>query len=399
MNDAERLWITMGPTKVAIVGAGIGGLATASALSHRGFDVHVYEQARQLGEVGAGVALGANSIRLLDRLGLQGPLKDYGPRWTNWRFSDAGGRVLIDQAMNGRVLGMYRPDLIAMLTDSLPKGAVSTGHRCVGFRQDADRAIVEFADGEQAEADLVVAADGIHSVLQRHVVEPSDPAFSGSIAYRGVIPADRVPDYPGTVSTMSMGDGKHFLVFTLRGGQLINFVGFVPSDDEMRESWSAPGDPATLAQEFAGWDPTVQQIISHVDTTFRWGLYDRAPLSRWSNGRLTLLGDAAHPMLPHMGQGANQSIEDAVTLATVLDGVDQADIPDALLRYASLRRDRTSRVQRNSRSGGRVYDGGDTPERDERLRGTVADLLWSLDYDVEAEVQSFLEESSLSRDG
>jgi 2-polyprenyl-6-methoxyphenol hydroxylase-like FAD-dependent oxidoreductase len=380
----------MGQARVAIVGAGIGGLATACALNRKGFDVQVYEQARQLGEVGAGVALGANSIRQLDRLGLQKQLADYGPRWTQWRFNDGGGRVLTEQEMNGKVLGMYRPDLIAMLADGLPSGTVSTGRRCVGFRQDTDHAVVEFADGERAHADLVVAADGIHSALQRHVVEPSDPVFSGSIAYRGVIPADRVPDYPATVSTMSMGEGKHFLAFTLRGGQLINFVGFVPSDDEMRESWSAPGDPATLAREFAGWDPMVQNIISEVDTPFRWGLYDREPLPRWSNGRLTLLGDAAHPMLPHMGQGANQSIEDAVALAAVLDGVDPHDFPDAVQRYESLRRDRAAQVQRNSRNGGLVYDSGDSPERDEKLRGTVADLLWSLDYDVDEEVQAFL---------
>ena len=380
----------MGPTKVLIVGAGIGGLATARALSHKGFDVEVYEQARQLGEVGAGVALGANSIRLLDRLGMQGPLQDYGPRWTQWRFSDSGGRVLIEQEMNGRVLGVYRPDLVSMLADGLPEGTVSTGRRCVGFHQDADRAVVEFADGGHVEADLVVAADGIHSVLQRYVVEPSDPVFSGSIAYRGVFPADRVPDYPGTVSTMTMGEGRHFLVFPLRGGRLINFVGFVPSDDEMRESWSLPGDPAVLAREFEGWNPMVQKIIAQVDTTFRWGLYDREPLPRWSNGRLSLLGDAAHPMLPHMGQGANQSIEDAIALATVLEGVDRADLPDAVLRYESLRRERAAQVQRNSRNGGLVYDSGDSPERDERLRGTVSALLWSLDYDVEAEVRAAL---------
>lgn len=380
----------MGKAKVAIVGAGIGGLATALALSRKGFDVQVYEQARKLGEVGAGVALGANSIRLLDRLGLQKRLADYGPRWTQWRFNDGGGRVLTEQEMHGKVVGVYRPDLVGMLADGLPSGTVATGRRCVGFHQDADQAVVEFADGGRAHADLVVAADGIRSALQRHVVEPGDPVFSGSVAYRGVIPADRVPDYPATVSTMSMGEGRHFLVFTLRGGELINFVGFVPSDDEMRESWSAPGDPATLAREFADWDPKVRKIISHVDTTFRWGLYDREPLSQWSNGRLTLLGDAAHPMLPHMGQGANQSIEDAVALAAVLEGVDRHDFPNAVRRYESVRRDRAGQVQRNSRNGGLVYDSGDSPERDEKLRGTVADLLWSLDYDVEIEVTSFL---------
>jgi len=359
-------------------------------LSHRGGDVQVYEQARQLGEVGAGVALGSNSIRLLERLGLEGPLRDYGPRWTQWRFNAADGRVLTNQEMDGRVVGMYRPDLIAMLADSLPKGAVSTGKRSVGFRQDGDRAVVEFADGSRGEADLVIAADGIHSVLQSHVVEPTAPVFSGSIAYRGTIPADRVPDYPGTVSNMWMGDGKHFLVFTLRGGALINFVGFVPSDAEMRESWSAPGDPAALAAEFADWDPMVRKIISHVDTTFRWGLYDREPLTRWSKGNLTLLGDAAHSMLPHMGQGANQSIEDAVALAIMLEGIGTAGIPDAVHRYESLRRDRASQVQRNSRDGGLVYDGGDTPERQQKLESTVANLLWSLDYDVEAEARNSL---------
>jgi salicylate hydroxylase len=379
----------MNSLQVAVVGAGIGGLATASALSRRGVDVRVYEQARQLGEVGAGVALGSNSIRLLERLGLGDALRTYGPRWTQWSFNAADGRVLTNQEMDRRVLGMYRPDLIAMLADTLPTGAVSTGRRTVGFHQDGERAVVEFADGGHAEADLVVAADGIHSVLQSHVVEPTPPVFSGSIAYRGTIPAERVPDYPGTVSNMWMGDGKHFLVFTLRGGALINFVGFVPSDAEMRESWSAPGDPATLAAEFADWDPMVRKIISNVDTTFRWGLYDREPLARWSKGNLTLLGDAAHSMLPHMGQGANQSIEDAVALATMIDGVDTAGIPEALQRYESLRRDRASQVQRNSRDGGLVYDGGDTPERQQNLENTVANLLWSLDYDVEAEAKRF----------
>jgi salicylate hydroxylase len=377
----------MSSLQVAVVGAGIGGLATASALRHRGIDVRVYEQARHLGEVGAGVALGSNSIRLLERLGLEGPLRDYGPRWTQWRFNASDGRVLTEQEMDGRVLGMYRPDLIAMLTDSLPKDTVSTGRRSVGFHQNGGRGVVEFADGGQEEADLVVAADGIHSALQSHVVEPTAPVFSGSIAYRGTIPAELVPDYPGTVSTMWLGEGKHFLVFTLRGGQLINFVGFVPSDAEMRESWSAPGDPVALAAEFADWDPMVRTIISHVDATFRWGLYDREPLPRWSNGNLTLLGDAAHSMLPHMGQGANQSIEDAVGLAAVLDGAGPADIPDALQRYESLRRERAGQVQRNSRNGGLVYDGGDTPQRQQRLESTVANLLWSLDYDVEADAQ------------
>ena len=182
----------MSSLQVAVVGAGIGGLATASALSHRGFDVQVYEQARQLGEVGAGVALGSNSIRLLERLGLEGPLRDYGPRWTQWRFNAADGRVLTNQEMDGRVVGMYRPDLIAMLADSLPKGAVSTGKRSVGFRQDSDRAIVEFADGSRARGrsggrgrrypfGASVPRRGAHGprVLREHRLPRHDPGRSG----------------------------------------------------------------------------------------------------------------------------------------------------------------------------------------------------------------------------
>ena len=139
-----------------------------------------------------------------------------------------------------------------------------------------------------------------------------------------------------------LGAGKHFLVFPVRAGELINYVGFVTTDEQMKESWSAPGDPAALAREFAGWDPMVEAILAQAKTTFRWGLYDREPLATWTRGRLTLLGDAAHPMLPHAGQGANQAIEDGVALATVLSRADRASAPRALLIYEALRRERTA---------------------------------------------------------
>lgn len=372
--------------RVAIVGGGIGGLAAANALTNKGMDVGVYEQAHTLGEVGAGVGLGLNSVRLLERLGLGGRIDELGATVNAFEMRAHDGEVerVIGQEMAGALRGMYRPDLVTLLSEGLPKGTVHTGRRCVGLAQSDDHATILFADGIQVEADVIVAADGIHSTLQRHVVEPAAPVFSGTVAYRGVISAERLPEYPSGTQRAWMGPGKHFLVFPVHAGRLINYVGFVPSDAEMRESWSAPGDPAALAAEFAGWDTTLQQIISEVTTTFRWGLYDREPLSRWTQGRLTLLGDAAHPMLPHMGQGANQAIEDGVALATLLDGVDNGEAPQALLRYEALRRERTSQIQRDSRVNGIVLDSGRADNYDEIIRELVDRLMAVFPYDVEA---------------
>ena len=159
---------------------------------------------------------------------------------------------------------------------------------------------------------------------------PRVPVFSGSVAYRGLVPHEQIPDWPTDRWLMWLGKGKHFLTFPVRAGKLINFVGFVPADQEMKESWSAPGDPDVLRAEFAGWDPRIETLLRQVQTTFRWALYDRDPLPSWTKGSLTLLGDAAHPMLPHLGQGANQSIEDGMTLAIILARANRDTAPAAL---------------------------------------------------------------------
>ena len=173
----------------------------------------------------------------------------------------------------------------------------------------------------------------------------------------------------------------------MRAGELINYVGFVTTDEQTEESWSAPGDPAALAREFAGWDPLVEAIIAQVKTTFRWGLYDREPLATWTRGRLTLLGDAAHPMLPHAGQGANQAIEDGVALATVLSHADRASAPRALLIYERLRREHTAGVQHKSRINGARYEAasGDLGARDRQLASQAQERAWIWNYDAEAE--------------
>jgi salicylate hydroxylase len=183
-----------------------------------------------------------------------------------------------------------------------------------------------------------------------------------------------------------LGRGKHFLVYPVRAGELINYVGFVQTDEEMKESWSAPGDPRALAVEFAGWDPMIEAIITQVRKTFRWGLYDREPLATWTCGRLTLLGDAAHPMLPHGGQGANQAIEDGVTLAAVLSRADRASAPRALQVYESLRHERCARIQRNARVNGARYHAADTnpDERNRQLAAMAQERAWIWNHDAAA---------------
>jgi 2-polyprenyl-6-methoxyphenol hydroxylase-like FAD-dependent oxidoreductase len=381
------------PLRVAIVGGGIAGVAAANALLQRGMEVRLYEQAPALTEVGAGVAIQPNGTRMLKRLGLGDELTRRGARWVEPQFRRSDGTYAAamwppELASRIEFYGMHRADLLAMFVDRLPAGVVRTGHRCIGFEQNDEQAVIIFANGGHATADVVVAADGIHSTLQKFVVAPSAPLFSGSVAHRGVVSAASVA-WPTGAMRNWLGAGKHFLVFPVRAGELINYVGFVTTDEQTKESWSAPGDAAALAREFAGWDPMVEAIIAQVKTTFRWGLYDREPLGSWTRGRLTLLGDAAHPMLPHAGQGANQAIEDGIALATVLSRADRASAPRALLIYERLRREHTAGVQRKSRVNGARYEASsDLRARDQQLASQAQERAWIWNYDAEAEASA-----------
>src|SRR5215510_15868094 len=291
--------MTRPPLRVAVVGGGIGGAAAAVALVQRGLDVRLYEQAPALTEVGAGVAIQPNGVRVLQRLALGDELLHFGAKWIDPQFRRGNGTyaaAMWSPSLASKIefYGMHRADLLSMFVNRLPPEIIHTGHRCVGFEQDDDEATVIFANGVRATVDVVVAADGIHSTLQQYVTAPSAPLYSGSVAYRGMIPAGSV-SWPEGAMRNWLGAGKHFLVFPVRANELINYVGFFRSDEPLKESWSAVGEPATLAREFRGWDPLVEAIIAQVTTTFRWGLFDREPLSAWTRGRLTLLGDAAHP--------------------------------------------------------------------------------------------------------
>jgi salicylate hydroxylase len=381
---------------VVIVGGGIGGLFAANALNARGLKVSVYEQAPALGEVGAGVFLTPNSVRHLERTGFKAAVETWGARVGSGShyFRHDGAPIapvqVTDASGWNATFGMHRADLVEFLAAGLPQGAVHTGRRATGFEQTRDKARVIFGNRATAEADVVVAADGIHSEMRPFVFPPSTPVFHGTVAYRGTLPRERVPDWPVDRWLMWLGKGKHFLTFPLRAGKLVNYVGFVPADREMKESWSAPGDPDTLRSEFAGWDPRIEKLLAKVEATFRWALYDREPLPTWTKGRLTLLGDAAHPMLPHLGQGANQSIEDGMALATILSGASRESAADALAAYERLRRERVAQVQRGARENGMRYDSAysDLGVRDAEITAHANFRKHLYAYDVVPEAQA-----------
>jgi len=382
--------------QVVIVGGGISGLFAAKALTANGLGVSVYEQAPALGEIGAGVFLTPNSVRQLYRMGLGPAVEKWGARvGPDSRYFRHDGTAIApvqvtDSAGWNATFGMHRADLVDFLAAALPSGLVHTGHRAIKFEQQGEVARVSFANGVSAEADAVIAADGIHSELRPYVYPPSRPVFSGSVAYRGTVAHERVPHWPTDAWMMWLGKGKHFLTFPLRAGKLINYVGFVPADQEMKESWSAPGDPDVLCEEFAGWDPRIEGLLRQVQKTFRWALYDREPLPGWTRGRLTLLGDAAHPMLPHLGQGANQGIEDGIALATILAQAGRQRVPAALLAYERLRRERVAQVQRGARENGLRYDSAysDLGIRDEELKAHAAFRRRLYDHDVVPDAQA-----------
>ena len=388
--------MTQARPSIIIVGGGIGGLFAANALVGQGLQVTVYEQAPALGEVGAGVYLTPNSVRHLQRVGLGPAVEKWGAKVGNNSryFHHDGSPIALVQVTDlsgwNATYGMHRADLVDMLAKALPSGVVRTGHRCAGFERHGELARVRFENGAVAEADAVIGADGIHSVLRSHVYSSSRPVFSGIVAYRGAVPSELVPDWPAESWLMWLGKGKHFLVYPMRAAALINFVGFVPADKEMKESWSAAGDPDALRREFADWDPRIGSLLGQVNKTFRSALYDREPLPCWTKGRLTLLGDAAHAMLPHLGQGANQSIEDGMAFATILANTDRTTILAALLVYERLRRERTAGVQSGARLNGLRYDSfhGDINIRDAEITAHSEFRKQLYDHDVVPEARA-----------
>jgi salicylate hydroxylase len=385
---------------VAIIGAGIGGLAAAASLLRAGFDVHVYEQARALGEVGAGINIGPNASRLLHRLGLAEVLEKTGIKPVTFdqrRWDD--GRVLlrsplgeaVETAFGAPYYTFHRADLHRALAGAVPGHRVHLAHRLTRLTDHGDRVEAHFENGKSISADALIGADGIHSVVRHALLGPEKPRFTGCVAYRGLVPADRLTHLDLELTTQVwMGPGRHFVHYFVSAGRLVNFVAVIEEDSWLRESWVDRGELADVLAAFAGWHTQVLSIIGSADETYKWALFDRMPLQRWSVGRVTLLGDSCHPMLPFMGQGAAQAIEDAATLAGCLLKF-PTDIPAALRVYEQLRLPRASRLQSMSETNKTRFhlsDGLAQQQRDAQMASGATDwslaaIAWLYEHDAE----------------
>lgn len=347
--------------KALVIGGGIGGVTAALCLRAQGIDVELFERADTLSEVGAGIQLSPNGMKVLARLGLDARTEAiaFRPQALEMRLGTSGTQVFsIPMGEGARArygapyLHIHRADLMTLLGDALATsapGVVHLGRHFTGLQQDADRVTARFADGSTATGDVLIGADGIHSQVQTTLFGASPARFTGNVAWRLVVPADdRLRTLVPPSATIWVGPGRHAVTYWLRRGELVNFVGIVEQQGWQKEGWTEPGDVADLRRDFAGWAEPVTEIIARAQACHRWALFDRDPMLRWGEGRVTLLGDACHPMLPFLAQGAVMAIEDAWVLARSL--ASQSAVPDALRTYAQARQPRTARVQLGARA-------------------------------------------------
>jgi salicylate hydroxylase len=393
--------------KIVVIGGGIGGLTTALALLKQGLDVDVYEQAPRLGEVGAGIQVSANGTRVLVALGLEEALRrvQVNPvrkELRHWRTGQTWTWYELGPAANQRYGSphalLHRRDLHDMLLQGirdLKPDAIHLGKRCIDISQSDDRVEIAFEDGDRVHAAFVIGADGIHSAVRAKLFGPSRPEFTGCVAWRAVVPMNRLShssDPKEPVSTNWLGPRGHVLHYPVRGGEGLNFLAIVERDDWQVESWAVEGTTDELANDFVGWHPNVHDVIRNIDRPFKWAIMVRAAMPQWSQGRITLLGDACHPTLPFLGQGGVMAVEDAYVIAACL--AKYKDRPDvAGKRYEELRRERTTTVVRKSHENRKQAFNPELADRDEAV-GTLAEtwqqslrherLDWLYTYDVTA---------------
>jgi salicylate hydroxylase len=371
--------------KVIVVGGGIGGLVTTLALLKHGMDVDVYEQSAQLGEVGAGIQISPNGTRVLLALGLEealrriavSPLRKEIRHWRTgktWNWYNLGAAS--DERYGAPHVLLHRGDLHAMLVEAvrrLKPDAIHLGNRCVDIIRADGHVDAQFASGETVRAAYVSGADGIHSKIRERLFGPSRPEFTGCVAWRAVVPMQRLPESAATmVSTNWLGPRGHVLHYPIRGGELLNLLAIVERDDWQVESWTVQGTTDELANDFPGWHPDVQAIIRNIDTPFKWALMVRGPMPQWSEGRVTLLGDACHPTLPFLGQGGVMAIEDSYVIAACLKK-HFSDPESAMARYEDIRRERTSAVVRKSHENRRQAFNPALADQDEAVVSVAED--------------------------
>jgi salicylate hydroxylase len=345
--------------RILIVGAGIGGLTAALALLREGHEVEVFEQASQLAELGAGVQISANGSRVLFALGLEGALRKVWSEpagkeirlWNTgeiWKLFDLGAESVV--RYGAPYFMIHRADLHQVLIDAvraLRADAIRLDARCTGFEDHSGTVTLYLSDGERVTGDALVGADGVHSVIRAQLFGGNPTSFTGCMAWRGLIPVDRLPPrFARNVGVNWVGPGGHVINYLLRRGEIFNFVGIVERGDWRVESWTEKGTREECAADFSGWHQDIHELIRNIEQPYKWALLGREPLGRCSVGRVTLVGDAAHPTLPMLAQGANMAIEDGMVLACSLSAHD--GVEPALARYDRARGGRTAKLVRGA---------------------------------------------------
>ena len=348
------------PLRVAIVGAGMGGLATAAALRRVGIEVAVYEQAAQFARLGAGIQVGCNAMKVLRELGLERKMRQqsfYPRSWNNrdWRTGDVKFDMIFGETAERKFGAPYllahRGDLHAALASAVPDECVKLSHRLVGLDQAGDGIRLSFANGATAGADAVVGADGVHSVVRDILFGATPVKYTGRIAYRTTYPAALLGGEMIDDCTNWWGEDRHIVIYYVKPDRSeIYLVTSQPEPEFRIESWSAKGDVKELRAAFAGFSHEVERVLAACPDVHKWAILDRDSLPHWADGNVTLLGDACHPMTPYMAQGAAMAIEDAAVLSRCLDSVDASGVADAFRRFEATRKERTTRVQETSRA-------------------------------------------------
>jgi salicylate hydroxylase len=355
-----------GSPRIGIIGGGIGGVALARSLDRVGIDYHVFEKASAFGEVGAGVQMTPNAVKVLRALGLAADLGRTGflpEAMVGRSWDDASGlfytplKATCPRLFGAEFYHIHRADLHAMLAKDIAPSRTTFNATCTGVHEEGDQAVATFADGTTFAADVIVGADGVRSVVRDALWGPEPAHYTGHMCWRALVD---VPEHPlpfaSPDASFWLGPRGHVVTYYVKGGRQLNVVAIAENSDWVEESWSVKSTKKALLDAYPGWHDNVLQLFRHADPDgiYKWGLFDRDPMKRWSKGHATLLGDAAHPMLPFLSQGAAMAIEDGWVLSQAL-AVFRLDIAAALDAYEAERMQRTARVQLEARERGRTY--------------------------------------------
>jgi salicylate hydroxylase len=385
---------------IAVIGGGIGGAAATLSLLSRGIDAHLFERGDHFSELGAGLQLSPNATRILHSLGLEEELRMCAVEPTawhqrRWRSGETLSSVPLSTHMKKRYGYPYyhilRTDLLDALTKAIPQDRVHLGYEMTDMHQERENVEVTFSNGQTFEFDGMIGADGIRSRVRSFLFGDVTPCYSGCIAYRGLIDADRIAKLKlPTETQVWLGPGKHLVTYYVQRHKLLNFVAVIDRPEANDESWVMRGEVDSLRAEFAGWHPMVVDLVHAAQETFCGGIFDHQPMPCWTRGTVTLLGDACHSMVPFMAQGAGQAIEDAAVLGRCVQAATRSTLAGCLKSYETIRRPRTQKIcniAAGLKDNLHFADGPDQMSRDQNLGSDttswgVGDLDWLYGYNA-----------------